>query len=336
MSPAPEYKVVVNHEAAGRYGLPVPELVQGLEAAQGGTVVGRVLEGDRFVPELLRLDEQSRAPERLARFTLRHLPDGTPIRLSDVADLYESEGPYEIQREDGERRLAVELNSAARRMFWLSLLAVLGISAVVYANFRSIILTVQILLNLPFALIGGVFALLVTGTPLSVASLVGFVALAGIAARNGILMISHFEHLMRVEGEPFSVATIIRGALERLTPVLMTAGTAILLPWGRSPRAPWTSKRISNVRCNTRRPHFRSKPTAVTAPTVTPSIRSGRSWEPDCAFVFRCMRPGTARRNWMPAAEESKPCGSKRSRNCANSAWNCTSGTPASNAIVSL
>ena len=264
---APEYKIVVKHADAGRYGLPVPELVEGLEAAQGGAILGRVLDGDRFVPVLLRLDERSRAPDALARFTLRHLPDGTPIRLGNVADLYESEGPYEIQREDGERRIAVQLNSdgrgladlvaeidnklaaglslpegmrfelagryesaiaAARRMAWLSLAALIGISAMLYANFRSALLTVQILLNLPFALIGGVFALLVTGTPLSVASLVGFVALAGIAARNGILMISHFEHLMRVEGESFSESTVVRGALERLTPVLMTAGTAIL------------------------------------------------------------------------------------------------------------
>ncbi|MEQ9363592.1 MAG: efflux RND transporter permease subunit [Leptospirales bacterium] len=264
---APEFKIAVDHAAAGRYGLPVPEIIESLEAAQGGLILGRIQERDRFVPVLLRLDAASRTPEALARFVLRHLPDGTPVRVGDVADLYASEGPYEIQRENGERRIAVQFNSdgrglgelvaevqqildtelnlpaglrfelagryesaiaAARRMVALAFAALLLIAAVLYANFRSVALTAQILFNLPFAFVGGVFALGIAGVPLSVASLVGFVALAGIAARNGILMISHFEHLMRNEGAPFSMDTVVRGALERLTPVLMTAGTAIL------------------------------------------------------------------------------------------------------------
>ena len=264
---APEYKIAVNHAAAGRLGLPVPELLESLETAQGGRVLGHIYEYGRFVPVFLRLDEDSRRPTAMAEFTLRHLPDGTPVRVGDVADLYESEGPYEIQRENGERRIAVQLNSdgrglgdlvtdiqtkldaelklpegvrfelagryesaieAGRRMFYLALAALLIIAAVLFANFRSAALTAQILLNLPFSFIGGVFALGLAGVPLSVASLVGFIALAGIAARNGILMISHFEHLMRVEGAAFSLDTVVRGALERLTPVLMTAGTAIL------------------------------------------------------------------------------------------------------------
>lgn len=264
---APEYKIAIDHAAAGRSGLSVPALVKSLAAAQGGTVLGHVHEHGRFVPVVLRLDAASRQTDAMANFVLRHLPDGTPIRVGDVADLYASDGPYEIQRENGERRIAVQLNSSGRsandlirdirskldaelklpegfryeltgryksaivagqRMLVLTLVALLIVAFVLYSSFRSVALTAQILLNLPFALIGGVFGLLITGTPLSVASLVGFVALAGIAARNGILMISHFEHLMRIEGAPFSVDTIVRGALERLTPVLMTAGTAVL------------------------------------------------------------------------------------------------------------
>ncbi|MCR9145086.1 MAG: efflux RND transporter permease subunit [bacterium] len=264
---APEFKVAVDHAAAARYGLPVPRVIESLQAAQGGLILGRIREGERFVPVQLRLDAASRAPDAMANFVLRHLPDGTPVRVGDVADLYESEGPYEIQREAGERRIAVQFNSegrspgelavavqnkleadlnlpaglrfeivgryenavaAGRRIFWLALAAFALVAIVLYANFRSAALTTQVLLNLPFSFVGGVFALWLLDVSLSVASMVGFVALAGIAARNGILMISHFEYIMRVEGASFSVDTIIRGALERLTPVLMTAGTAIL------------------------------------------------------------------------------------------------------------
>ncbi len=264
---APEYKIAVDHRAAGRLGLAAPAIVRSLETAQSGRLLGRVQEEGRFVPVMLRLDAESRSAAAMPEFVLRHLPDGTPVRLGAVADLYESEGPYEIRRDNGERRIAVQFNSrdrdlaelvgdverqltkklalepglrfemagryasaiaAARRMSYLALAAAAAISLLLYAHFRSAALTAQILLNLPFAFIGGVFALWLADTPLSIASFVGFIALGGIATRNGILMISHFEHLMRIEGAPFSAETIIRGALERLTPVLMTAGTAIL------------------------------------------------------------------------------------------------------------
>jgi Cu/Ag efflux pump CusA len=120
-------------------------------------------------------------------------------------------GPFESQRQ------------ASRQIALLSLLSLAGMVAVLYSHFRSVPLVLQVLLNLPLALIGSVAALWLTGSTLSVATLVGFVTLCGIASRNTILMISHYQHLMDNEGEPFGRAMVVRGSLERLVPVAMTA-----------------------------------------------------------------------------------------------------------------
>jgi Cu/Ag efflux pump CusA len=118
--------------------------------------------------------------------------------------------------------------SATRAIAILSVVSLLGILLVLYAHFGSWMLAFQIMLNIPLALIGSVIAVYLSGGVFSVATLVGFVTLCGIASRNGIMMISHYLHLMAHEGEGFTKEMVVRGSLERLVPVLMTALTAAL------------------------------------------------------------------------------------------------------------
>jgi Cu/Ag efflux pump CusA len=115
---------------------------------------------------------------------------------------------------------------ATRLIFVLALVSVVGMFAVLLVLFPSWRIVLQILNALPTAFIGGVLALVLTHQTLSVASLVGFISLGGIAVRNGILLVSHYAHLMREEGESFTKGMVLRGSLERLSPVLMTALTA--------------------------------------------------------------------------------------------------------------
>jgi Cu/Ag efflux pump CusA len=102
-------------------------------------------------------------------------------------------------------------------------LALVGIVLLLYIDFQAWRPTLIVALTIPFALIGGVAAVLASGGTLSLGSVVGFVTVLGIAARNGIMMVSHFRHLEIVEGEPFGIALVMRGAEERLSPILMTA-----------------------------------------------------------------------------------------------------------------
>ena len=117
---------------------------------------------------------------------------------------------------------------AAKLVSFLAILAVFGIFIVLYMHFKSTFVCVQVMLNIPMAFIGGIIGIYLTDNTISVASLVAFVTLCGIASRNGIMMISHYLHLMKYEGEKFTESMVIRGSLERLVPVLMTALTAIL------------------------------------------------------------------------------------------------------------
>jgi HME family heavy-metal exporter len=191
------------------------------------------------------------------------------IPLRNVADVIETDGPNQIQRENGRRRIAVLANTdgsdmagiieavrreiaqaklpqgyftslegqfqaqeeASRLIALLSLVSLALIFVVLYTRYRSTALALIIMGNVPLALIGSVAALWIAGQPFSVASAIGFITLAGIATRNGILKISHYINLTLFEGEHFGRRLVIRGTLERLTPVLMTAlaaGLALL------------------------------------------------------------------------------------------------------------
>jgi HME family heavy-metal exporter len=116
--------------------------------------------------------------------------------------------------------------AATRQIALLALLSLVGMILVLYSHFKSMMIVTQILINIPLAMIGSVAAVFLTGGVFSVATLVGFITLTGIASRNTIMMISHYLHLLKEEGESFSKEMVIRGSLERLVPVLMTALTA--------------------------------------------------------------------------------------------------------------
>ena len=259
----PQIAVRVDRARAAAYGLQPGRMTDLLDTALGGRVVGQVLDGARSSEILLRYEESARLDPQAMRDTWLDTPSGARVRLGAVADVIESFGPNQINHENARRRIVVSANtndrdlaavvadvqarvhqvdlagfevsyggqfesqaSATRLISLLSLLSLALIFLVLHAHFRDVRLVLQILLNIPLALIGAVAALWITGGVLSVASLVGFITLCGIASRNTIMMISHYLHLARAEGEVFGEALIIRGSLERLVPMLMTALTA--------------------------------------------------------------------------------------------------------------
>jgi Cu/Ag efflux pump CusA len=247
------------------YGVNVSQLTNSLETLLQGKEVAYIREGERPVPVVLRLSEKWRdSLTSLSKVPIESYYGQIPIEM--VADVHQTEGPNMINRENQQRRLAVFANVQGRDLnavigdiqhilksielplgysinlegqyksqqeanqliLLLALTALVLIYMVLFSYFQSHALVLIIMLNIPMALIGSVFALWITGLPLTIASLIGFITLTGIASRNGILKISHYLHLMKVEGEEFSKTMIIRGSLERLTPVLMTALVAAL------------------------------------------------------------------------------------------------------------
>ncbi len=264
----PQVKIQLLRDEAIKYGIVVGDLAGLLEKALQGEVIGQVLENQKTIDVLMRFDEKSRSDLELIKKTpVKVLPDGTKVRVEQVADVYESTGPNIINRENSQRRIVVQANSqgrdieglineikskieknvqmpqgyyisfggqfesqqqAGKLMILLGLMSIIGIYLVLYMHFKSTFIAIQIMLNIPMAFIGGIIGIYFTGKIISVASLVAFVTLCGIASRNGIMMLSHYLHLMEHEGENFTREMVIRGSLERLVPVLMTALTAIL------------------------------------------------------------------------------------------------------------
>lgn len=276
----PQVKIQILREEAARFGIITGELVKNLEMALNGEVIGQIIDQQRYFNIFMRFDENSRTDtEAMKKAIVKILPDGTKVNLEQVADIYTSTGPNLINHENMQRRLVVSANSsgrdldslirevqskisekvsvpegyyvtyggqfesqrsASRLILILGTLSLVAIFMILYINFNSAFISFQIMLNVPMALIGSVAAVHLSGGTLSVASLVAFITLCGIASRNGIMMISHYLHLMRHEGESFTKEMVIRGSLERLAPVLMTALTAglALLPLALSAGQP--------------------------------------------------------------------------------------------------
>lgn len=264
----PQLKIHVMREEASKFGLSSGEVTDLMESAFNGHIVAQVLEEQRFFDLFYRFDDYSRlSSEKMGQTIIKTMPDGRRVRLGEIADIYETEGPNEISRENGQRRIVISANAsgrdlgaliqeiqakvsqkvkmpegyfvvyggqfqaqqeASKRISFFGFLAILGVALVLFSHFRSPMIVAQVMLTIPFAFIGGIFLLFITDRSITVASMVGFITLCGIASRNGIMMISHYLHLMKHEGEAFSKEMIIRGSLERLVPVLMTATVASL------------------------------------------------------------------------------------------------------------
>ncbi len=259
----PQLRINLNRKALASYGLNTADVNELIETAMNGRVVSELVLGERKFDLLVRLDDAFRNdPQELKRMTLE-LPGRGKIPLSAVADVADSSGPNTINRENVRRRIIVQCNtagrdlgstvmeiqqrlapiqsslpvgyfieysgqfesqqSATRTIGLLSLVSLACMVLTLYTLFHSFNLSLQVLAALPMAAIGAVAALVITKQSLTVASMVGFISLAGIASRNGILLIAHYLHLVRHEGEHFTPQMIERAGKERLAPMLMTA-----------------------------------------------------------------------------------------------------------------
>ncbi len=274
----PQLLIKIDRTALQRYGLQAGKVAQDLEIFYNGKVTGQIFDGDKTFDILLRTNDKERSNIESIRNTLIDAPDGTLIPLQQIASIENTSSINTITHENAQRKITISCNvqdrdlgttvkeiqekvnqevmlpsgyyvqyggqfqsqqSASKLMLFLGLFSFLGIFLVLFSHFKSYQIVIQIMLNIPLALIGSVVAVMLTGGVFSVATMVGFVTLTGIASRNGIMMISHYLHLIEHEGESFNKEMIIRGSLERLVPVLMTALVAALalIPLTLDPQA---------------------------------------------------------------------------------------------------
>ena len=256
---APQIKVRIDYAAAARYGVPAPQILAALQNLVEGEKVTQIVEGGRRFALVVRLPESARSVEGLAQILIE-TPTGH-VPLSKLASIEDGDGPNQVSRDDGKRRIVLSANAqqrplseivediraavadmklpegyfitlggqfqaqeeASRLVGLLSIVSLVLMFVVLYSRYKSVRLSALIMANIPLALVGAVIGLWISGQPLSVAALIGFITLAGISVRNGILKVSHYINLMRIEGESFDHQMILRGSLERLSPVLMTA-----------------------------------------------------------------------------------------------------------------
>ncbi|MEQ1841612.1 MAG: efflux RND transporter permease subunit, partial [Verrucomicrobiales bacterium] len=261
----PQVRIEVNRERARIEGLAPGLINEQVSRLLGGVTLGELREGETTIDLVMRLPESWRTwPERIGDL-LVETPDGRHLPLSLVADVHEVNGPNVINRENGQRRIVIGANTderdleslvsqwqekvaesvvlpegytlrfegeylarqeASKRILILFGVVVAVVIVLLTNYFRSASLALQVMLNLPLAIAGALVFTWWKIDNISIATLVGFIAVGGVAARNGIMMISHYLHLMRHEGESFGIALITRGTQERLVPVLMTALSA--------------------------------------------------------------------------------------------------------------
>jgi Cu/Ag efflux pump CusA len=261
----PFVRFVLNRAAIAHYGLRADDVAEAVETSFAGVTVGRIFDRGAAFDLIVKFDAASNADfDRIADLPV-DTPTGTPVPVRLLADVRREQGPNMILRENVQRRIVISCNVAGRDLGGViddiksaisqsvpmpagyrveyggqfeseqsasKRLLVLGI-AVVAALFMLLVLAfgrsrdaVLVMVNLPLALIGGVAGVFLSGGVLSVASMIGFITLFGIATRNGIMLVSHIHHLMDVEGVTDFREAVERGAHERLVPILMTAMAA--------------------------------------------------------------------------------------------------------------
>ena len=268
--PIPQLRIEVNRERAALYGIQPGQVNDQVSTLLGGAHLAELREGQRTLDLVLRLPPEWRgSPEKVGDLLIE-TGDGRRLPLRLIAEVREARSPNVINREGAQRRIIIGANTserdlgkiaerlesevrakvplpkgyfysfegeyvaqqaATKRILFLFSIILVVVLLLLYGYFRSVSLAVQVMLNIPLALMGGLTLTQWRIDNISIATMVGFIAVGGVAARNGIMMISHYLHLMRHEGEDFTPRMIIRGTLERLVPVLMTAlaaGTALI------------------------------------------------------------------------------------------------------------
>ena len=256
---APQIKVRIDYDKAAQYGVSTSQIMATLQGMVEGERLSQIIEGNRRFALVIKLPDSARNLEGLADILI-DTPNGK-IPLSKIASIEDGDGPNQISRDGGKRRIVLSANASKRALSdivadiravisnqtlpegyfitldgqfkaqeeaskvigLLSIGSFLLMFAVLNNRYKSMRLSLMIMSNIPLAMVGAVIGLWISGQPLSIAALIGFITLAGISVRNGILKISHYLNLMQSEGELFSLAMIIRGSIERLSPVLMTA-----------------------------------------------------------------------------------------------------------------
>lgn len=261
----PQIQVRANRTALAKYGITVDDFNKFIEMAFSGEKIADIYEGQRKFDVILRLNGCDAANMESVRKALIDTGNGGKVPLEEVAEIVSAGGPNTISRENVQRKLVVSANvsgrdvgsvvsdiqntvsekihlpegyrveyggqfesaqSASRTLFITTIMALLIIYLLLYGEFKKVSLSALVLLNLPFALIGGVLSVFFTSDVISIPSIIGFITLFGVATRNGILLISRYQHLQQ-EGTPLG-ETVLHGSIDRLNPILMTALTSAL------------------------------------------------------------------------------------------------------------
>lgn len=258
----PQLRIETNRDRAVVYGTTPGEINEQVSTWTGGKVLAVLRDGARSIDLVLRAPAAWREDRSRIEHLPIELEDGRRVPLSLVADVRDAKGPHLVTRENGQRVVTVAIRptsgdvagdirllqsaiaarltvppgcyltyegefraqeAASQRILLLSAIVLIVIVVLLANFFHSLWLALQVILTIPLSLAGGLVCTWLMLDNISIATLVGFIAVAGIAARNGIMMISHYLHLMRREGEGFTRSMVERGTLERMSPVLMTA-----------------------------------------------------------------------------------------------------------------